>query len=264
MKIIFFGDVVGRPGRAALQKAIPKLKEKYQPDIIIANGENLAHGKGLTEKTVRSVFEIGIDIITSGNHIFKKNEGVELMRQKKYPIIRPANYPPNVPGEGYVTLNVGTEKLLVINIIGQVFFRENFDSPFRAVDKILLEKEAQEANVIIVDAHTEVTSEIKALGYYLDGRVTACFGTHTHVATADLQILEKGAAFISDAGMVGIKDSILGVKKEQVLEKFLTQIPTKFEIEDHGICEVNGVFVESFDDSTKAKKVERIYQEVEV
>ena len=263
MKIIFFGDVVGRPGRAALRKVIPEIKEKYNPDVIICNGENLAHGKGITEKTVRSTIDAGVDIITSGNHIFKK-EGVEILEQNKFPVIRPANYPPNVPGEGFITQNIGTEKLLVINVMGQVFFAEDFDSPFRELDKILNTKEAKDANVIIVDAHTEVTSEIKGLGYYLDGRVTACIGTHTHIPTADSRILNKGTAYLSDAGMVGIKDSVLGVRKDEVLEKFLTQMPAKFEIEDHGLCEISGVFVESFDDSIKAKKIELIYEEVEV
>ena len=263
MKIIFFGDVIGRPGRSALRKIIPEIKEKYNPDVIICNGENLAHGKGITEKTVQSVIDAGVDIITSGNHIFKK-EGVQILEQGKLPVIRPANYPPDVPGNGFITLNIGTEKLLVINVIGQVFFGENFDSPFRKLDEILKTKEAQSANTIIVDAHTEVTSEIKGLGYYLNGRVTACVGTHTHVPTADSRILDKGTAYISDVGMVGIKDSVLGVRKEEVLEKFLNQMPTKFQIDDHGICEISGVFIESFSGPIKAKKIELIYKEVEV
>lgn len=263
MKIVFFGDVVGRPGRSALRKVIPEIKEKYNPDVIICNGENLAHGKGITEKTVRSIIDAGIDAITSGNHIFKK-EGVEILKQNQLPVIRPANYPPDVPGNGFMTLDIGTEKLLIINVIGQAFFGEDFDSPFRKLDEILETKEAKNANAIFVDAHTEVTSEIKGLGYYLDGKITACIGTHTHIPTADARILDKGTAYLSDAGMVGIKNSVLGVRKEEVLNKFLTQMPAKFEIEDHGLCEVSGVFIESFEDSLKAKKIELIYEETEV
>lgn len=264
MKIVFFGDVVGRPGRAALRQIIPEIKKEYSPDVIICNGENLAHGKGITEKTIRSVMDAGVNAVTSGNHIFKKKEGIEIIQQEKYPVIRPANYPPGVPGKGYLTLNVGTEKILIINVMGQVFFAEDFDCPFRKLDEILKSKEAKEASAILVDAHTEVTSEIKGLGYYLDGRVTACLGTHTHIPTADSRILDKGTAYLSDAGMVGVKDSVLGVRKDEVLEKFLTQMPTKFEIDDHGICEVSGALIESEEESIKAKKIEPIYREVEV
>lgn len=264
MKIIFFGDVVGRPGRSAIREIIPKIKEKYNPDAIICNGENLAHGKGFTEKTIRSMLDAGIDVVTSGNHIFKKKEGVELLKENKYPVIRPANYPPEVPGRGFISIDVGVEKLLVVNIIGQAFFGEDFDSPFRKMDEILDSREAKDANAILVDAHTEVTSEIKALGYYLDGRVSVCIGTHTHVPTADAQILKKGTAYLSDAGMVGIKDSVLGVRKDEVLNKFLTQMPSKFEIEDHGVCEISGVFVETEEGSIKAQKIKQIYEEIEV
>ncbi len=264
MKIIFFGDVVGQPGRSALRQIIPEIKEEYNPDVIICNGENLAHGKGITEKTLQSIIDAGIDVVTSGNHIFKKKEGIEILMQEKLPVIRPANYPPGVPGRGYISIDIGTEKLLVINVIGQAFFGEDFDSPFRKLDEILDSKEASGANAILVDAHTEVTSEIKALGYYLDGRVSACLGTHTHIPTADSRILNKGTAYLSDVGMVGIKDSVLGVRKDEVLEKFLTQMPAKFEIEDHGICEISGVYIETEEGSIKAKKIEPIYREVEV
>lgn len=259
-----FGDIVGRPGRNALRNTIPELKEKYEPDLIIANGENLAHGKGITEKTVKSIIDAGVDVITSGNHIFKRSDGTELVRQGKYSIIRPANYPKGVPGEGHIITQVGTESALVINIIGRVFFAEDFDCPFRALEDILSLEDNKHVDDIIVDAHTEATSEIKALGSYFDGKVTALIGTHTHVATADLQILKNGSAYMSDIGMVGIKDSLLGLKKEPILNKFLTQMPTRFEIDDHGLCEVNAIYIESEESSIKAKEVERIYREVEV
>ena len=264
MKILFYGDVVGRPGRAAIRQSIAELKEKHNPDVIICNGENLAHGKSITEKTIRSIVDAGVDVITSGNHIFKKKEAIEILQQDQYPIIRPANYPPGAPGVGFKTFNIGALKLAVINIMGQVFFREDFDCPFRTLNEVLAEKDVKNANCIIVDAHTEATSEIKALGYYLDGRVTACLGTHSHVPTADARVLDKGTAFLSDAGMVGLKDSVLGVNKKEVLEKFLSQMPSKFEIDDHGMCEVSAFLIESDDESMKAKSIEPIYHEFEV
>jgi metallophosphoesterase (TIGR00282 family) len=263
MKILMFGDVMGRPGRKALREALPKLTKKYEPDLIIANGENLAHGKGITEKTIKSMFDMGINVITSGNHIFNRREGIELLRGE-LPILRPANYPPGAPGKGYLIYSVRTKNVLVVNLVGRVFFAEDFDCPFRTLEKIIAEKENQNVDTIIVDAHVEATSEAEALGYYFDGKITACLGTHTHVPTADFRILPKGTAYTTDIGMVGIKDSIIGMKKEPIFEKFLTQIPTRFVLEEEGLCEVNGVFVETEEESKKAKKIEKIYEEVEV
>lgn len=259
-----FGDVMGRPGRKALREVLPKLIEKHKPDLIIANGENLAHGKGITEKTVKSIFDIGINVITSGNHIFNRREGTELLKEKKLLILRPANYPPKAPGRGHLIYPVRTKNILVVNLVGRVFFAEDFDCPFRTLEQILAEKENQNVDAIVVDAHTEASSEAKALGHYFDGKITACLGTHTHVPTADFRVLPKGTAYVTDIGMVGIKDSIIGMKKEPIFEKFLTQVPTRFILEEEGVCEVNGILVETEEKSFKAKKIEKIYEEVEV
>lgn len=262
MRILMFGDVVGRAGRSALRAVLPKLKEKYELDLVIANGENLAHGIGITRKTLQSVLDAGVDVVTSGNHIFNKKEALELLKDKDLPLIRPANYPPGVPGRGHLVKSVRTKRVLIVNLVGRVFFNEDFDCPFRTLDQIL--KEHEGIQTIIVDAHTEATSEIKALGLYFDGRVSAMLGTHTHIPCADWQILKNGAAYISDIGMVGVKDSIIGMKKEPIFERFLTQVPIKFEVQEEGRCEVNGVVVEIDDKTGKAKKIEKIYEETEV
>lgn len=263
MKILFFGDIVGKPGRKAIKKILPDLKEKHSPDFIIANAENLAHGKGINEKTIKEMTEAGIDAFTSGNHIFQRKEGLPLLEKRDTNIIRPANYPPQAPGAGFKFFSIRTKKLLLINLIGRVFFREDYDCPFRTIDNILEKAQAEKPNAIIVDIHTEATSESKALGFYLDGRVSAVFGTHTHVPTADAEILGKYTAYVTDVGMVGVKDSVLGVEKESVIEQFLTQLPFKFDILERGICEVNSILVE-IDEKGKAKKIEKIYQEVKV
>lgn len=257
-----FGDVVGKPGRKAVAKILPDLRKKYDPDLIIANAENLAHGIGITKKTVDYTLETGVDVLTGGNHIFTKKEGLDLLANKEYPILRPANYPPEVVGRGYEIFEVRTKKVLVVNLLGRVFFGLDYDCPFRCADEIL-EKYKKE-KIIIVDFHAEATSEKNALGFYLDGRVSAILGTHTHVPTQDFKILPQGTAYVTDIGMVGTADSIIGDKKEPVLKRFLSQVPTKLEIEEEGPVEVNAVVVEIDDKSGKAKKIEKIYQTVDI
>jgi len=254
---------MSKAGRKAIVKALPDLKEKYQPDFVIANAENLAHGKGITEKTVNEMVEAGIDAFTSGNHIFKRKEGLDILQSKDTRFVRPANYPPQAPGVGYKIFQVGAKKLLLVNLVGRVFFREDFDCPFRAIDDILSETESENPDVIVVDVHVEATSEAKALGYYLDGRVSAVLGTHTHVPTADERILNDGTAYISDVGMVGVKDSVLGMDKEAVIAQFLSQLPFKGDPAEEGVCEVNAVVVDVGSDG-KAEKIEKIYEEVEI
>ncbi|MFH1612059.1 MAG: TIGR00282 family metallophosphoesterase [bacterium] len=259
MKILFFGDIVGQPGRDALKQILPVWKDKYNPDIVIANGENVAHGYGITKKTIDEIIEAGVDIITSGDHIFDQKEAVNLLENKSLPIIRPANFPPNTPGRGHLVIEVGTKKLLIINLIGRVFMRENYDDPFRKADEIL-EEAGDDANVIIVDSHTEATSEKVCLGWYLDGRVSAVLGTHTHIPTADCRILPQKTAYISDVGMVGVKDSSLGVDKDIAIKRFLTQIRTRLEIAE-GPVEVNAVFIETGRDG-KAEKIEHLSETI--
>jgi len=258
MKILFFGDIVGRPGREAIKEILPQWQKKYRPDLILANGENLAHGRGVTEKNLKEILAAGIDLVTSGDHIWDQKEAIALLENKEIPLIRPANFPPGLSGQGYHWIKLRTKKILVINLIGRVFMHAQYDDPFRIADEIL-EEEAQEADAIIVDWHAEATSEKVCLGWYLDGRVSAVLGTHTHIPTADARLLPQGTAYISDIGMVGVRDSSLGADKETALRQFLTQIPLKLEVAQ-GPVEVNAVLLEikKKDQAEKIKKLQEI------
>jgi metallophosphoesterase (TIGR00282 family) len=245
MRILFLGDIVARPGREAVIKALPDLKKKYQPDFTIANAENIAHGKGITENSLKHLINGGIDFFTSGNHVWKK-EGKQLLSNKKYPLIRPANYPPNVIGRGYEVINIFTEKLAIVNLMGRTFFRNHYDCPFRKADEIIEQIKQENCSNIFVDFHSEATSEVKALGCYLDGRVSALIGTHTHIQTADDEIFEKKTAYISDSGMCGIKDSVLGKDKHSIIESFLKQDSvSSFWSNQWKKCIIQGVFLET-------------------
>ena len=273
LKILFLGDIVGKIGRRAVAKILPKLKEKYKIDLTIANVENLAHGQGATLKTLTEIQEAGVDFSTSGNHIWKKKEVIEIFQKGEFPIIRPANYPPSVPGEGYRIIEVGSKKVAIINLMGRSFMKEDLDCPFRKVDEILEKLQATnypglaprsgagKLQAIIVDFHTEATSEKRALGFYLDGRVSAILGTHTHVPTADGQILPQGTAYISDVGMIGAKESILGVDKNIIIKKMLDQMPGAHEIPEQGPAVFQAVMVEIDSKTRKGKRVERVDRE---
>ena len=263
LKVLFFGDIVGKIGRKAMAKVLPELKKKHQPDLVLANAENLAHGIGLTAKTIEEMREAGVDYFTSGNHIYKKEAIEEVLNSTDSLVIRPANYPPQNPGPGVKMIELGVKKVLMVNLIGRVFMAEDFDCPFRKFDEIY-EKYKEENPVIIVDFHAEATSEKVALGHYLDGRATALLGTHTHVPTADQQILSQGTAYVSDVGMVGAYDSVIGVDKKNVINMFLTQMPLRHEMKEQGKAQVNGVLVEIDVKKRKALKIERLDQIVEV
>ena len=239
MKILFIGDIVGSPGRDILKDKINGLIEEFRPDLIIANGENAAGGKGLTEKVADDLFESGIEIITMGNHVWDKKEIIPLL-ENDLRIIRPGNYPKESPGKGYTTVNVNGKTVLIINVSGVVYL-DNLDCPFRTVDEILNEIKYDYS---LVDIHAEATSEKLAMGWYLDGRVNAVVGTHTHVQTADHRVLKKGTLYITDVGMTGPYDGIIGVEKEAVIEKFITKMPTKFSVLTEGLAQLNGVFLD--------------------
>ena len=256
LKVLFFGDIVGKLGRQAVKKILPQLKKQYKPDLVLANAENLAHGIGMTEKTIAEMQEAGVDFFTSGNHFLKKEDIRDSLTSSDTKILRPANYPPNVPGVGEKLLEIGLKKVVVVNLIGRVFMAEDFDCPFRKFDEIF-EKYKSEDICLIVDFHAEATSEKVAMGLYLDGRASAVIGTHTHVPTADTQILPKGTAFVSDVGMVGAADSVIGVDKKNILTMFLTQLPLRHELPEEGKVAVNSVFFEIDLKSRKAKKIER-------
>ena len=257
MRILFFGDIVGKPGRQAIKEILPGWQKKYQPDLTIANGENLAHGRGVTEKSLKEILTAGIDLVTSGDHIWDQKEAIALLDNKEIPLIRPANFPPNTPGQGYRLIELRTKKILVINLIGRIFMHEQYDDPFRVADEILKE-EAEEAAAIIVDWHAEATSEKVCLGWYLDGRVSAVLGTHTHIPTADARLLPQGTAYISDIGMVGPRDSSLGADKDLAIKNFLTQMSFKLEMAK-GPVEVNAVLLE-IGKGGKAKKIKKLQE----
>jgi hypothetical protein len=262
LKILFLGDIVGKIGRRAVAEILPKLREKYKIDLVIANVENLAHGQGATLETLSEVQEAGVDFFTSGNHIWKKKEIIDIFQRGEFPIIRPANYPPSVPGEGWRVIEVGTKKIVIINLMGRVFMKEDLDCPFRKVDEILSPtSDFQLPTSILVDFHCEATSEKKAFGWYLDGRVSAVIGTHTHIPTADGEILPQGTAYISDVGMIGAKESVLGVDKDIIIKKFLDQMPGVHEIPEEGSAIFQAVLVEIDPKNGKSVKIERLDRE---
>ncbi|WP_297456990.1 TIGR00282 family metallophosphoesterase [Persephonella sp.] len=228
MKFLCIGDVIGRTGRNALKRFLPEIKEKYKPDFVVLNGENAAGGFGLTKKVYDELLSMGIDVITSGNHIFDKKEITQFIDQEEK-LLRPANYPPQALGRGYGIYEKNGKKIAVINLMGRVFMGIPLDCPFRKFDEIY-EKIKDEADYIIVDFHAEATSEKTAFGYYVDGRADIVFGTHSHVATADEMILPKGTAYITDVGLTGPKYSVIGMKIEEPIQKFTTGMPVKYDV----------------------------------
>lgn len=227
MKVLFIGDIVGKPGRKALREGLPEIINKLKIDFVIANVENAAGGFGITKAVGEEILDLGVDVLTSGNHIWDKKEAITYI-PKENRLLRPANYPEGVPGYGSIVMKTSAgDKVAVLNLSGRVFMNP-LDCPFRTAERELPALREQ-TNVIIVDFHAEATSEKSAIGHFLDGKVSAVIGTHTHVQTADEKILPKGTAYITDVGMTGPINSIIGVKKEQIMDKFLTQIPTRFE-----------------------------------
>jgi metallophosphoesterase (TIGR00282 family) len=227
MKILFIGDIVGKPGRKAVREGMPGLITKLKIDFVIANAENAAGGFGITKSVGEEIFSLGVHVLTSGNHIWDKKEAVTYI-VKESRLLRPANYPDGVPGFGSIIMKTASgEKIGILNLSGRVFMAP-LDCPFKTAQREI-PRLKEEADVIVVDMHAEATSEKSAMAWFLDGEVSAVLGTHTHVQTADEQILPNGTAFISDVGMTGPVHSIIGVKKEQIINKFLTHIPVRFE-----------------------------------
>lgn len=255
VKILFIGDIIGKPGRQALSRELDRLVDRHCVDLVIVNGENASGGFGLTTETVKELFDLGVHGITSGNHIWDKKEQVALVLANPR-ILRPANYPEGAAGRGSMILTTpGGVKVGVLNLEGRIYMK-NLECPFRTADREI-ELLRQETAVIFVDFHAEATSEKAALGWYLDGRVSAVVGTHTHVQTADERILTQGTAYMSDAGMTGSFDSVIGIGKEEAIRKFLTQLPVKFEVPKKDI-RLNGVVVGIDEASGKALTIERI------
>ena len=247
------GDIVGAPGRRALEALLPGLRERHEPDFVVANGENVAGGVGITEKTARQVYRSGVDAITLGNHVWKHSEVYGYLDREPR-IVRPANYPKGNPGRGAMVVEGGGSKLGVINLSGQVFL-DAARSPFSEVDAVLAELREQAVHVL-VDFHAEATSEKVAMGWHLDGRVTACVGTHTHVPTADARVLPGGTAYITDVGMTGPHGGVIGAQREPTVRRFVTQMPVKL-----GTSEVdpwlNAVLIEAGEDG-RAQSIEQL------
>jgi metallophosphoesterase (TIGR00282 family) len=254
MKILFIGDIVGKPGRDAIKKLLPGLKEEYGLDFVIANAENSAGGSGITQKTADELFASGVNVITSGDHIWKKSEIIDLINREER-ILRPVNFPSGVPGSGSGIFKVNNKKIGVINVNGRVFM-EPLESPFTTT-LTAAETLSKETDIIIVDIHAEATSEKVALGWYLDGKVSAVLGTHTHIQTADERVLPQGTAYISDVGMTGPYDSVIGRRVKDVLDRFLTQTPVKFEVADSNI-KLCGAVVDIEDKTGKARSITRV------
>lgn len=263
-KILFFGDIIGKPGRKALGRVLPRLREQHQPDIVIANVENLAHGKGVTMGTLQELKDLGVDVFTSGNHVFDKAEQSNQCFERFPNLIRPYNYDTSWPGHGFYRLSKNNQQYLIINLGGQVFFEKQFRgeiaNPFFALDQVL-RNEAQKDDIIVVDFHAEATSEMVALGWYADGRIAALFGTHTHVPTADYKVLPKGMAYVTDVGMTGPVYSVLGAKTENSLNMFLEKAKFKMDVADQGPVMVNAILVEAI--PSQAQKITKIYEHVD-
>ena len=253
MVVLFIGDVVGRPGRAGLASAMPEIRERHSPDLVIVNGENSAGGLGITEKTANELFEIGVDVITTGNHVYRHRNAYEFLDRSDR-VIRPANYMAGNPGRGSTITTVGDRRVGVVNLSGSVQLKAA-RSPFPEADS-MVERLSGDADAIIVDFHAEVTSEKIAMGWHLDGRVAAVLGTHTHVPTADARVLPGGTAFITDVGMTGSRAGVIGVRREQALASFRTQMPVKFDTADEDVW-VNGVVVDVRDDGL-ANSIEQV------
>ncbi len=259
MKLMFVGDLVGSPGRQAFARFATRYKAEKKVDVIIANAENAAAGRGLTPPLADELFAAGADALTLGDHTWDRKELIPYLDRERR-VIRPANFPPSAPGRGYTLIETGHGPVLVINLIGRVFMAAQ-DCPFRTADEIL-KREDGRAQVIFVDMHCEATSEKIIMGRYLDGRVSAVAGTHTHVPTADECILPHGTGYITDAGMTGPKDSVLGREVEPVLHRFLTGMPTKFDIAKDDV-RMEGVLFDIDDTTGRTTKIKRISERME-
>lgn len=247
LRVLFFGDLIGTPGRAMFQKHINKLREQFSADAVLVNGENSAQGRGITPRVMNFFTHNHVNVVTSGNHIWRHNE-IYAYLDEHDDLLRPANYPPGCPGKGYTTFTIGAHTIGVLNVQGRIFMKEQVDCPFRAIEAILpiLRKKTK---IILVDIHAEATSEKHGIAYFVDGKVSAVVGTHTHVQTADERVLPEGTAYITDLGMGGALNSMIGMQKDPIIKNMRMQMPVKFEVEESGPMVLSGVCI-SIDTST--------------
>jgi hypothetical protein len=254
IRVLFIGDIVGSVGRRALAETLPGLKSKYSPEFIVANGENAAGGRGLTGAIAKFVFDLGVHGITLGNHAWDNKDIFDFIDREPR-LVRPANFPEGTPGRGYATLKANGKELVIVNIQGRTFLPP-LDCPFRKVDEIL-DRLPNKNKFVLVDFHAEATSEKIAMGWHLDGKVSAVVGTHTHVQTNDHRILPRGTAYVTDVGMVGPRDGVLGMERESVLQKFRTQLPVRFEVAE-GKWHFHAVVIDLDDETGRAKRIELV------
>lgn len=254
MRILFIGDIVGKVGRNAIAEYLPKIKQSYRPTVSIVNAENAAHGKGLTEKLYKQLLRDGVDFMTMGNHTYGQREIYDFIDDVNR-MVRPANFPSEAPGVGMRFIQINDIKLAIINLQGRSFMQD-IDDPFKKADQ-LIEEAKKETNFIFVDFHAETTSEKNAMGWYLDGRVSAVVGTHTHIQTSDERVLPNGTGYITDVGMTGYYDGILGINRDEVIERFITSLPQRHVVPDDGRSVLSGVIID-LDKDGKTKQIERI------
>ena len=255
MKVLFIGDIMGEPGRRVIMKLLHKVVTPHQVDLIIGNGENAAGGFGITPDVAGELFDLGLSVITLGNHAWDKKEVIDYIK-KEHRLLRPANYPDGVPGQGSIVIHTASgESLGILQVMGRVFM-PILDCPFRSAQRGVAQLKSQAA-AILVDMHAETTSEKMAMGHFLDGQVTAVLGTHTHVQTADEQILPKGTAYLTDIGMTGPVHSVIGMKKEMAIQKFLTQMPRRLEVAT-GPAVFSAALIELDSSTGKAVGIERV------
>lgn len=255
MRILFVGDVVGSLGRDTLAANLPKMKQKFHPQVTIVNGENAASGRGITEKIYKIFLQNGVDVVTLGNHTWDNKDIFNFIGEAKK-MIRPANFPKGTPGQGIVFVKVNQLELAIINIQGRVFMND-LDDPFQIIEPLISEAKKR-TSLIFIDFHAETTSEKQAMGWFLDGQVSAVVGTHTHVQTNDARILPGGTAYLTDVGMTGPYDGILGMKRGPIIEKFLTALPKRFEVVEEGRSILSACFIEIDDTTGQAKQIEPI------
>jgi len=256
MNILCVGDIVGKPGREAINGLLDGLKKEFSLDLVVANAENSAGGSGLTSRIAKQLFTSGCDVLTLGDHVWDQKELEEYLDQTN-DVIRPANFPEGTPGRGWCIKETSSgKKVAVINLLGRVFMRYHLECPFRRL-KNIIDQVKSETSVIVVDMHAEATSEKVALGHFIDGEASVVFGTHTHIQTADEKILAKGTAYITDLGMTGPCDSVIGQGKEAIIQRFLTSMPIRFQVAEDDI-QINGIVVEVDDETGKARKIARL------
>ena len=256
MKLLFIGDVMGEPGLRAVRSQVSRLRSQHGLDLVIANAENVAGGNGVTPDTARALFAAGIDVLTNGNHAWDKKEALDYIRTEPR-LLRPHNYPDSTPGSGWLTTTTPNgDKIGILNLLGTTFMQPVLSCPFACADRALAQKPA-DVKMVFVDMHAETTSEKMALGWYLDGRVSAVIGTHTHVPTADERILPQGTGFLTDAGMTGCYESVIGLKTEQSLQRFVHKLPARFEVAE-GTGELCAVLLDLDDASGHCRHIERI------